>query len=133
MNTICGSMFLDGVKYPVQPGKNTFAGGLVAELEYRRVTPRAEFVLLRLKNEGAEDSARITRVRSLDVTLPVEGAVHYHSLQGDDCGATSFMPVNFDLTENYTEQPAGGRSSNTTGFPYFDLSWQGGAVAFGIG
>ncbi|MBR4941383.1 MAG: alpha-galactosidase, partial [Clostridia bacterium] len=53
--------------------------------------------------------------------------------QGDDCGASSFMPKNIDLTESYTEQPLGGRSSGTTGFPYFDLSWNGGAAVFGIG
>ena len=133
MNTINGSIKLNGEKHVLLPGINDLGKGLIANLEYTRVSPRAEFALLRLTNNGSENSARITEAKTLDHTFEAKGTVHYHTLQGDDCGETSFLPVDFDLTESYSEEPLLGRSSNTTGFPYFDVSWEGGAVAFGIG
>ena len=130
---INGSIKLNGKKQTLVPGINDLGNGLEANLEYLRVSSRAEFVLLRLTNNGDQNSAQITEAKTLDHTFTASSPVHYHTLQGDDCGETSFLPVNFDITENYSEEPLLGRSSNTTGFPYFDLSWNGGAVAFGIG
>ena len=133
MAKIAGSIVVNGVKKILCPGENDLGGGLAAFLDYKKVTEWAEYVLLKLQNTGAENSAQITAARSLDMIFEASGAVHYHSLMGDDCGEASFMPVDFDLKEPYTEQPSGGRSSNTTGFPYFDLDWEGGATVIGIG
>ena len=133
MATVNGSIKLNGKKLTLLPGLNDLGNGLEANLEYRRVSLRSEFLLLRLTNNGSENSPQITEAKTLDFTFGTCGTVHYHSLQGDDCGETSFLPIDFDLSENYSEEPLLGRSSNTTGFPYFDLSWDCGAAAFGIG
>ncbi len=133
MDKLCGSIVVNGTKYTLHPGENALEGGLVATLEHKNVSPRAQFALLRLKNCGSENSPRVTNAKTLDLTLSTGKNLCYHTLQGDDCGATSFLPLDFELTKAYTEQPTGGRSSDRTGFPYFDLDWEGGAVAFGIG
>ena len=39
----------------------------------------------------------------------------------------------FVIKEHDHEEPRGGRSSDLTGFPYFDLSWEEYSVVFGIG
>ncbi|MBR6772389.1 MAG: alpha-galactosidase [Clostridia bacterium] len=133
MFEINGSIKLNGKKFTLHPGYNDLGNGLEANLEYSRVFPSGEFLLLRLKNNSQHNSVQITEAKTLDQTFESRGTVHYHTLQGDDCGETSFLPVDLDITESYTEEPLLGRSSSTTGFPYFDLSWDCGAVAIGIG
>ena len=128
-----GSLCYNGSKITLMPGSNTITDGLVANLEYRAIGDNAEFAVLRLKNTGAENSGRITNVKTLDLHFPCSQAPHYHSLKGDSKGAESFMPIDFPLTEYYHEEPMGGRSSNSTGFPYFDLSYDGKTDVFAIG
>ena len=44
-------------------------------------------------------------------------------MRGDSCGGDSFLPVCEELSgrQSFHLEPAGGRPSNTTAFPYFDL------------
>ena len=118
MEKTYGSIRLHGEKRVLFHGDNDLGNGLIATLECRKVSDRAVYQLLRIRNNGNENSVQITEAKTLDWEISAEGTFHYHSLQGDDCGASSFMPKNIDLTESYTEQPLGGRSSGTTGFPY---------------
>lgn len=128
-----GSLCYNEEKTTLNPGTNAIADGLVAVLECRTIGDHAEFAVLRLKNTGAENSGRITNVKTLDLHFPCSQTPHYHSLRGDSKGADSFMPIDFPLAECYHEEPLGGRSSNSTGFPYFDLSYDGKTDVFAIG
>lgn len=131
--SITGSLCYNGKKVVLTTGKQTVADGLVADLQYRTVGDNAEFAVLRLKNTGTANSGQITAVKTLDVEFPATQNPLYHSLHGDSKGAESFMPIDFTLTESYHEEPKGGRSSCTTGFPYFDLSYDGKTDVFAIG
>lgn len=131
--SITGSLCYNGKKIILAPGKQTVADDLVANLEYRTVDDNAEFAVLRLKNTGSANSGQITAVKTLDLEIATTEKPRYHSLRGDSKGAESFMPVDFTLTDTYHEEPKGGRSSCTTGFPYFDLSCEGKTDVFAIG
>lgn len=128
-----GSLCYNGTTIELAPGVQTVADGLVAYLDYRAIGENAEFAVLRLKNTGTANSGQITAVKTLDQEFFCSEAPHYHSLKGDSKGAESFLPIDFALTESYHEEPLGGRSSNTTGFPYFDLSCNGKTDVFAIG
>ncbi len=78
--------------------------------------------LLRLTNEGRTDSPRIRTVRSFDVRFPAATA-RFDGIAGDACGADSFVPYTRALSaEPYVMEPLGGRSSNVTAFPCFDVT-----------
>lgn len=128
-----GSLHYNGQKIILNPGVQTIADGLQANLEFRTIGENAEFAVLRLKNTGAANTGRITAVKTLDQEFLSTQAPAYHSLQGDSKGAESFLPIDFTAEKHYHEEPLGGRSSNTTGFPYFDLSYDGKTDVFAIG
>ena len=133
MYPIQGSLYYQNEKITILPGQQTIGEQLLAELQYRTIGDYAEFAVLKIKNLGTTNSGRIAAVKTLDVQIPTTQYPHYHSLQGDSRGAESFLPVDLVLTQHYHEQPTGGRSSNTTGFPYFDLSYDGKTDVIGIG
>ncbi|MBQ5801571.1 MAG: alpha-galactosidase, partial [Clostridia bacterium] len=96
---------------------------LTVELTVEFPAKNAITTLLRITNNGRENSPQITNVRSLNIDLPFTGEITYSGLSGDDCGERSFVPFAKPLSENrYHVEPHGGRSSNVTGFPFFDLS-----------
>ena len=133
MYPVHGSLCYNGVKVTILPGKQTVGDCLLVDLEYRAIGENAEFAVLRIQNTGTSNSGQITAVKTLDVEIPAKEHPLYHSLRGDSRGAESFMPIDLRLTESFHEEPTGGRSSNTTGFPYFDLSYDGKADVFAIG
>ncbi|MBQ6997315.1 MAG: alpha-galactosidase [Oscillospiraceae bacterium] len=128
-----GSLCYNGKKIMLTPGIQSVADGLVADLQCRSIGDNAEFAVLYLKNIGNTNSGQITAVKTVDLNIPCSQKPQYHSLRGDSKGAESFMPIDFTLTESYHEEPKGGRSSCTTGFPYFDLSYDGKTDVFAIG
>lgn len=128
-----GSLCYNGKKIAIIAGTQTVADGLISVLEHRAIGDHAEFVVLKLKNTGNANSGRITAVKTVDLHIPCVQTPRYHSLHGDSKGAESFMPIDFPLTDSYHEEPFGGRSSNTSGFPYFDLSYDGKTDVFAIG
>lgn len=78
--------------------------------------------MLRLTNVGTTNSPRITAVRSFDGRFSAEAA-RFEGITGDNCCADSFVPYSRDLgAESYVLEPAGGRSSNVTAFPCFDVT-----------
>lgn len=109
--------------------------GLCAVLEAKQ-TERYLSVMLRFENRGEADSGAIWRVRTAHMTLLAgRGVPVWRSFKGDSCGAESFNPLETALTdgEKLHVEPKDGRSSNTTGFPFFDIDCGGRAYAFGIG
>ncbi len=78
--------------------------------------------MLRLTNVGATNSPRITAVCSFDAHMPAVAA-RFDGITGDNCCADSYVPYTRDLgAEPYVLEPAGGRSSNVTAFPCFDVT-----------
>ena len=70
------------------------------------------------------------------MVIPVKGAARLNTLRGDDCTIYSYYPESFSLTDGETvsRRPTGGRSSNTTAFPYFDIEDEtGNGLVCGIG
>ena len=133
MNNLCASLNYNGKKFVFSPGTSNIDSVLEVSYECRRLSDFAEFAVLKLKNTGVENTKLISDVKSLDVRFSSSAAPTYHTLVGDDCGAESFMPVSIELNAPYHEEPFGGRSSSTTGFPFFDLEWESHAVVIGIG
>lgn len=85
------------------------------------------------ENVGTADTKQISDVRSLDLDIPSKAPARLHTLRGDDCSQNSFMPVDLCIETKLTVKPKGGRSSDTTGFPYFDITTDEGAYLFAIG
>lgn len=90
-----------------------------------------------LENKSGRDTGMITELYGLDYTLPLPADVPLvmNTLRGDDWTKDSFRKEQFhigmgDLIER---RPAGGRPSDTTAFPYFDFSWEGGSLIVGLG
>ncbi|MDD6262813.1 MAG: alpha-galactosidase [Clostridiales bacterium] len=133
MPELHGKLCYNGQNVFLSPGKTTLDGTLEAELEYRPISDLADYLLLRLRNPGSADSKRVTGAKTLSLSVETDAVPCYHSLWGDDCGAASFMPRDFDLTSDFHEEPTGGRSSNTTGFPFFDIQYGGSAMLAAIG
>ncbi len=90
---------------------------------------------LTLENPSQENSGRITLPRVLDTLIPAKTPVLYHSIEGDSCSKDSFMPINQVLSpgDTLTLTPRGGRSSNATAFPIFDITADGVAYLIAVG
>lgn len=88
-----------------------------------------------LHNPTAQNTLPITEPYTLDAALPCTDTALLHTLRGDNCSAESFLPIDHALAveEVYTMCPSGGRSSNTTAFPFFDLTLDGKPYLFAIG
>lgn len=88
-----------------------------------------------LHNPIEQNTPLITEPYTLDATLPCAKVALLHTLQGDNCSAQSFLPVDhaLDVGETYTLCPTGGRSSNTSAFPFLDLTIDGKPYLFAIG
>lgn len=108
--------------------------GLCARLDVEEIGKNARCVLLSFEHRGEENSAQISRVRSMDMSFPASFAV-WRSFSGDSCGEKSFNPAEKMLQcgESLHLEPTGGRSSNTTAFPFFDVSCGGQSYVFGVG
>lgn len=130
---LTGSLCYGGEKHILTPGMNTLPDGLQATLEYRQVTESAHHLLLRLKNTGSANTKQITLPKTLDLYIPASEPVQYHSLTGDDCCAESFLPIDHPITEALHVEPANGRSSDLTGFPFCDLTADGCTAVVAIG
>lgn len=89
-----------------------------------------------LENDSDLPSPRIQELLGLDLCIPVTGKAQLNTLRGDDCTVYSFYPESFSLEDGdrVSRRPTGGRSSNTTAFPYFDIEDETGAgLVCGIG
>ncbi|MCL2814290.1 MAG: alpha-galactosidase [Oscillospiraceae bacterium] len=96
-----------------------------------------------LKNCGTLETPVIENIQGLDVSFEKndkndkneKSPFVIKTIRGDDCSASSFKPITVNLSEigNYKSEPSGGRPTNTTAFPYFNISWGGEGVLAVIG
>lgn len=99
-------------------------GDLEICMDYQEPEEGAATWGLWIRNSGNVDSPQITHPKTLDLIWETEGTVVMESLTGDDCNGSSFMPLRWELTpgECCHVEPSEGRSSQRTGFPYFDVT-----------
>lgn len=112
-------------------------GGLQVRLELHTPAHNAWEWVIRFENTGVANTAQLTDVNALDLLWDCEGGepLIFESLKGDDCGGESFMPVHEELSgdQPFHREPTGGRPSNTTAFPYFDLRSSGAQMVCAVG
>ena len=142
----CAASFCyDGAFVPLVPAEMRCVGGnvyesalpdgLTAVLERSSPAPGAYLQKLSFLHRGQEDSGVISRICALDAMQSAAGEVTWESLKGDSCGEESFAPLKrtLDLDDNFRVEPRFGRPSDTTGFGYFDLCFDGHAATFAVG
>ncbi|MHB1293993.1 MAG: glycoside hydrolase family 36 protein [Anaerolineae bacterium] len=90
-----------------------------------------------LKNIGSQDSALIENIQALDTRWhPTEGsAVTLHRTLGSDCLASDFAPVDVPLApdSDVSFSPTGGRSSQISAFPIYQVAADAESVMVAIG
>lgn len=99
--------------------------------------PATEWVLY-FENRGAEDTPLIEDLQAMNIaqrTGDARQALLLHELEGDACGATSFLPktTRVEIGAKIDRAPTGGRSSSISAFPFFTTEYnkQGLIVAVG--
>lgn len=100
--------------------------GVTVTLELARdAEASAACWLVRLENRGDRNTPQITAQYGCDLTLPVPpGAeLRWESLLGDNCDAQAFWPraETPGVGDSFLVEPTGGRPSDRSGFPFFDL------------
>jgi len=85
-----------------------------------------------LVNNSSKPSGRVNDVRSLAASWKTRGQVDFYGNEGSLCTLNDFMDRTIFNIENLDLVPLGGRSSEGV-FPFFALSDQHDALAFGIG
>ena len=130
---LTASFIYNGEKKTFAAGTHTFEAGLTAVLELEKNSGKADYLRLRLRNTGADNTLQIRAAKTLDLKVVTKDKPVYHGLVGDECGVNSFLPVDCVVEEAFHEEPYGGRSSSISGFPFFDVSWEEQAAVFGIG
>ncbi|MCS7224792.1 MAG: alpha-galactosidase [Armatimonadetes bacterium] len=98
--------------------------------------PAVEWVL-RFRNNSDTETGLLEDIQSLDITLPVDrsiGVIIRHAL-GSSAQRSDFAPVErpIGLGDVFNISPVGGRSSNTTALPFFNLQCGDQGVMVGIG
>lgn len=93
------------------PGVHAFDKGMTVTLEVEYPADSEAHLLLKFQNTGHENTLQIREARTLDMCFETRLGFRYHGLAGDDCGASSFLPRDSFVTEDYHEEPRGGRSS----------------------
>ena len=91
---------------------------------------------LYVRNAGAKDSPRISRLRSADITIGAKPGdrVTWEGINGDRCNEENFLPFCREMTDGcaWRVTPNGGRPSNGE-FPMFDLRTPEGGWIVSIG
>lgn len=129
------SVHLNGVRFPLGTGITTI-GQLKFNLVMEQNADNFYSWVVSLENDSDERSPRISEFLGMDISFPTNGKTQLNTLRGDDCTLQSFFPESFDLTDGTTikRRPTGGRSSNVTAFPYFDIVDSAGeGIVCGIG
>jgi alpha-galactosidase len=98
--------------------------------------PAVEWVV-RFKNEGASDTPIIGDIQACSVSfgdLP-EGPVTLYRARGSNAERSDFAPLRdvLDKAGEVRFGPSGGRSSDTTALPFFNLAWPGRGIMTAIG
>lgn len=98
--------------------------------------PALEWALT-LKNCGESDTPIIEDIQAIDVvqSFGTEEEFTLHHAMGSSASRMDFAPVDIEMTENEETKfaPVGGRSSNTTALPFFNIEGKGEGLFLGIG
>jgi alpha-galactosidase len=99
--------------------------------------PAVDWVVT-LENTGPRDTPIIEGIQSADVVLRTgnsKRAPVVHQLHGDVCGESTFVPFDtvVDVDRPLRMAPAGGRSSNTSAFPFFNVQYGDEGVIAAVG
>lgn len=91
-----------------------------------------------LVNTGTKDTPLLENIQAADLLLRTgnsKRAPVLHQLHGDACGPSTFVPFDsvVDIDRPAHLAPSGGRSSNTTAFPFFDLQYADDGVFAAVG
>ncbi len=112
--------------------------GLVVQCEWEIFSdfPAVEWVV-RLKNEGADDTPILEDIQALDAAFTRRGNGEFvlHRALGSSASRDDFAPI-ADVLHPGTKvelAPVGGRSSNTRALPFFNIETSGEGVMLGIG
>jgi alpha-galactosidase len=94
--------------------------------------------LVELENTGPQDTPLLEEIQAMDVTLQTGMFRHpaiVHELQGDACGESTFQPLRTALEagKQLRRTPTGGRSSSISGFPFFNVEYEGQGLITAIG
>ena len=129
------SLSLDGKTIPLSAGRNAVCGTLTAEVLTERQGEHWAYRSLVLSNPGTENSPQIRCPLTLDTAIPCGETVQFYTLHGDDYSKNSFLPIARELKngDTVTLIPTGGRSSNTSAFPIFDVTFGGKTLLVAIG
>jgi alpha-galactosidase len=108
----------------------------VVAIRFKRY-PAVEW-LLYFENRGSQDTPILENIQALDVVFRTSAARQpavLHRLNGDSCDERSFMPFDtpLDAGKTISMAPRGGRPSNTSAFPFFNLEYAGRGAIVGIG
>ena len=123
MTEFIASVNIDGKYHPLRAGESRI-GDLLFSVDVENMEAGFYSWVVRLTNDSDERSPRIRELFGLDTIVDVCGQAMLNTLRGDDCTVRSFFPESFSLYDgdSVIREPLGGRSSNTTAFPYFDIN-----------
>ena len=89
------------------------------------------------ENTGKSSTPILADIQGLDVHFRRGGAGGYllHNMRGDDCSAASYQPLVITIDKGATRRfaPVGGRPTNGTTTPYFNVEWPGQGVIVVLG
>ncbi len=99
--------------------------------------PAIDWVLT-LENTGTRDTPILDGIQATDVLLRTGNSKRtpvIHQLHGDACGESTFVPFDaaVDVDRPWRVAPAGGRSSNTSAFPFFNIQYAGEGMLAAVG
>ena len=90
-----------------------------------------------LKNTGKADTPIVENIQGMDVSFKRDGGGGYtlHNMRGDDCSAASYQPIDIPVNKETTHRfaPVGGRPTQGTATPYFNVEWSGQGVIAVLG
>jgi alpha-galactosidase len=89
------------------------------------------------KNAGKAATPILADIQGIDVRFRRDGDGGYilHNMRGDDCSAASYQPIVINIGKETTHRfaPVGGRPTNGTTTPYFNVEWPGQGVIVVLG
>ncbi len=130
------SVTLDGIKTVCSHNAVTnVAESLRVTTEVKRSDKDYFYRQFKIENLSNKQSGQITLPYTLDASIPCPEKAVLHALKGDSCSNQSFMPIEKELSDgdSYEMEPTGGRSSNTTAFPIFDVTIGDKTFLFAVG
>ena len=94
--------------------------------------------LVTFENTSTHDTPILEGIQAADVILRTgnsKRAPVVHQLRGDVCGESSFVPfeTTVDVGSPLHMVPSGGRSSNTSAFPFFNIQYNDEGVIAAVG